>query len=41
MILSLHNKTVENLIINVASRRMDNTELSKWLQENTVQTENL
>ena len=32
---------VENLIINVASRRMDNTELSKWLQENTVQTENL
>ena len=32
---------VENLIINVAAGRMHNTELSKWLQKNTVQTENL
>ncbi|WP_314982727.1 type II toxin-antitoxin system death-on-curing family toxin [uncultured Veillonella sp.] len=32
---------VENLIINVAAGRMDNTELSKWLQENTIQIENL
>lgn len=32
---------VENLIINVAAGRMHNTELSKWLQENTIQTENL
>ncbi len=32
---------VENLIINVAAGRMYNTELSKWLQKNTVQTENL
>ena len=29
---------VENLIINVAAGRMHNTELSKWLQKNTVQT---
>lgn len=32
---------VENLIINVAAGRMHNTELSKWLQKNTVQTEKL
>lgn len=30
---------VENLIINVAAGRMHNTELSKWLQENTVEIE--
>ena len=32
---------VENLIINVAAGRMNNTELSKWLHENTIETENL
>ena len=32
---------VENLIINVAAGRMNNTELSKWLQENTIQIKNL
>ena len=32
---------VEKLIIDVAAGRMHNTELSKWLQKNTVQTENL
>ena len=32
---------VEKLIINVAAGRMHNTELSKWLQKNTVQTEKL
>ena len=32
---------VENLIINVAAGRMHNTELSKWLHENTIETENL
>lgn len=32
---------VEKLIIDVAAGRMHNTELSKWLQENTIQTENL
>ena len=30
---------VENLIIDVAAGRMHNTELSKWLQENTVEIE--
>ena len=30
---------VENLIINIAAGRMHNTELSKWLQENTVEIE--
>ena len=30
---------VENLIINVAAGRMNNSELSKWLQENTVEIE--
>ena len=32
---------VENLIINVAAGRMHNTELSKWLQNNTVEIEQL
>ena len=32
---------VENLIINVATGRMHNTELSKWLQNNTVEIEQL
>ena len=31
----------ENLIINVAAGRMHNTELSKWLQNNTVEIEQL
>lgn len=30
---------VENLIINIAAGRMHTTELSKWLQENTVEIE--
>lgn len=30
---------VENMIINVAAGRMHNTELSKWLQEYTVEIE--
>ena len=32
---------VENLIINVAAGRMPTTELSKWLQNNTVEIEQL
>ena len=32
---------VENLIINVAAGRMHTTELSKWLQNNTVEIEQL
>ena len=32
---------VENLIINVAAGRMHATELSKWLQNNTVEIEQL
>ena len=32
---------VENLIINVAAGRMHNTELSKWLQHNTIEIEQL
>ena len=32
---------IENLIINVAAGRMHNTELSKWLQNNTVEIEQL
>ena len=32
---------VENLIINVAAGRMHNTELSKWLQDNTIDIEQL
>lgn len=32
---------VENLIINVAAGRMLNTELSKWLQDNTIKIEQL
>ena len=32
---------VENLIISVAAGRMHTTELSKWLQNNTVEIEQL
>ena len=32
---------VEKLIIDVAAGRMDNTELSKWLQHNTIEIEQL
>ena len=32
---------VENLIINVTAGRMHNTELSKWLQHNTIEIEQL
>ena len=32
---------IENLIINVAAGRMHNTELSKWLQDNTIDIEQL
>ena len=32
---------VENLIINVAAGRMHTTELSKWLQDNTIDIEQL
>lgn len=32
---------VENLIINVAAGRMNNIELSKWLQHNTIEIEQL
>lgn len=32
---------VENMIINVVAGRMNNTELSKWLQDNTVKIEQL
>jgi death-on-curing family protein len=39
--INASQQEVENLIINVAAGRMHNTELSKWLQKNTVQTENL
>ena len=34
-------QVVENLIINVAAGRMHNTELSKWLQHNTIEIEQL
>ena len=32
---------VENLIINVAAGRMNNSELSEWLQNNTIRIEQL
>ena len=34
-------KEVEKLIIDVAAGRMHNTELSKWLQANTIKIESL
>ncbi len=39
--ITASQQDVENLIINVASRRMDNTELSKWLQHNTIEIDQL
>ena len=39
--ITASQQDVENLIINVATGRMHNTELSKWLQHNTIEIEQL
>ena len=35
--ITASQQDVENLIINVAAGRIHNTELSKWLQDNTIE----
>ena len=39
--IAASQQEVENLIINVAAGRMNNSELSEWLQNNTIKIEQL